>query len=360
VSQLLSKDTSTAFIQNIKTDYERIRRERGDRKSSKTYLSLENARKNKFQIDWSRFVPQKPNILGIKVLENYNLAELAAYIDWTPFFSTWQLAGKYPAILTDEVVGKEATKLFNDAKALLQRIISEEWLQARAVFGIFPANAVNDDDIEVYATDDRSEVKAVLRNLRQQRQKAPGQPNLCLTDFIAPKNQTQDYIGAFAVTAGIGIETHLEKFAANHDDYNSIMLKALADRLAEAFAERLHERVRTEFWGYATEENLKNEDLIAEKYKGIRPAPGYPACPEHREKETLFSLLDVTANTGIILTESMAMYPAAAVSGWYYSNPQAKYFGLGNITQEQVIDYAARKGWSIEEAERWLAPSLEE
>jgi 5-methyltetrahydrofolate--homocysteine methyltransferase len=359
-SQLLGKETYAPFVQATRDDYERIRVQRGNKTSNKKYITLEQARKNKFQIDWNDFdnLPTKPQFTGIKVFENYDLAELAAYIDWTQFFSTWQLAGKFPAILEDEIVGKQATELFKDAKALLQQVIDGKWLEARAVIGIFPANACSDDDIEVYANDDRTEVKAILKNLRQQRKKAPGLPNISLTDFIAPKAETEDYIGAFAVTAGLGIEKHLEHFAATHDDYNSIMLKAIADRFAEAFAERLHERVRKEFWAYATDENLDNEALITEKYKGIRPAPGYPACPEHREKETLFDLLNVTENTGIILTESMAMYPAAAVSGWYYAHPKAKYFGLGAIAKDQVADYAERKGWTLEETEKWLMPSL--
>lgn len=359
-SQLLGEDTYEPFLEKTRADYERIRTQRKGRKSNKKYITLEQARKNKFKIDWSDFnnLPTKPKQLGIQVFNNYDLGELAGYIDWTQFFSTWQLAGKFPAILEDEIVGKEATQLYKDAKALLKQVIDENWLETRAVIGIFPANASTDDDIEVYANDERTEVKAVLKNLRQQRKKAPGQPNICLTDFIAPKSETEDYIGAFAVTAGIGIEKHLKRFAETHDDYNSIMLKAIADRFAEAFAERMHERVRKEFWAYATDESFDNEALIAEKYKGIRPAPGYPACPEHREKETLFDLLNVTENTGIELTESMAMYPAAAVSGWYYAHPKSKYFGLGAITKDQVSDYAERKGWEMEEAEKWLAPSL--
>lgn len=359
-SQLLGKDTYEPFLAQTRADYERIRTQRSGKKSNKKYLSLAEARKRKLQIDWSDFnnIPTKPKFTGVKVFEDYSLEELTNYIDWTQFFRTWQLAGKFPEILEDEVVGTEATKLYKDARALLEKVVAEKWLEARAVIGIFPANACTEDDIEVYANDDRTEVKAVLKNLRQQRQKAPGQPNLCLTDFIAPKSEHEDYIGAFAVTAGIGIESHLARFAETHDDYNSIMLKALADRLAEAFAERMHERVRKEFWAYAENENFDNEALIAEKYKGIRPAPGYPACPEHREKETLFDLLNVTENTGIELTESMAMYPAAAVSGWYYAHPKAKYFGLGAIAKDQVEDYAERKGWSVEEAEKWLQPSL--
>jgi 5-methyltetrahydrofolate--homocysteine methyltransferase len=368
VSQLLGKNTYEPFIAETRADYERIRVHRSGKKSNKQYITLAEARKNKFKIDWSDFnnLPTKPQTLGIQVFNDYDLAELANYIDWTQFFSTWQLAGKFPAILEDEIVGKQATELYKDATALLQKVIDGKWLQARAVIGIFPANACSDDDIEVYANDERTEVKAVLKNLRQQRKKAPGQPNVSLTDFIAPKvslfqegrKGVEDYIGAFAVTAGIGIEKHLQRFAETHDDYNSIMLKAIADRFAEAFAERMHERVRKEFWAYAANETLDNEALISEKYNGIRPAPGYPACPEHREKETLFDLLNVTENTGIILTESMAMYPAAAVSGWYFAHPKAKYFGLGAISKDQVADYAKRKGWDFEEAEKWLGSIL--
>jgi 5-methyltetrahydrofolate--homocysteine methyltransferase len=359
-SQLLGKETYEPFVEKTRTDYARIRTQRSGRKSNKQYITLGQARKNKFKIDWSDFnnLPTKPKTLGVQVFNHYDLAELAEYIDWTQFFSTWQLAGKFPAILKDEIVGEQATELYKDAKDLLQKVIDGKWLEARAVIGIFPANACSDDDIEVYANDERTEVKAVLKNLRQQRKKAPGQPNISLTDFIAPKAETEDYIGAFAVTAGIGIEKHVKRFEETHDDYNAIMLKAIADRFAEAFAERLHERVRKEFWAYATDENLDNEALISEKYKGIRPAPGYPACPEHREKETLFDLLEVTENTGIILTESMAMYPAAAVSGWYFAHPKTKYFGLGAIAKDQVADYAERKGWTLEETEKWLMPSL--
>ena len=257
------------------------------------------------------------------------------------------------------MIGEESKKLFNDAQSLLRRIIDEKWLEARAVIGFFPANSINDDDIELYNENENREVKAVLHSLRQQRQKAPGQSNYSLTDFIAPKDSAkEDYIGAFAVTAGIGIEKYVKKFEKDLDDYNAIMLKALADRLAEALAERMHERVRKEFWGYAATEKLDGEDLISEKYQGIRPAPGYPACPEHTEKKTLFEILDAEKNTGMMLTESYSMYPAASVSGWYFSHPESRYFGLGQISKDQVEDYAERKGMNIEEAERWLAPSL--
>jgi 5-methyltetrahydrofolate--homocysteine methyltransferase len=360
-SSLISEneDTRNDFILNIKKEYELVRELRGNRKSNKKYISLKKARENKLQIDWTGYTPPKPAFTGIKVFENYSLEELASYIDWTPFFSTWQLRGKFPEILQDEIVGEECKKLYNDARSMLRQIIDEKWLTANAVIGLFPANSINDDDIEIYAKDDRQKVQFILNNLRQQRQKAPGQTNNSLTDFIAPKESgLEDYIGAFAVTTGIGIEEHLKKFEVAHDDYNSIMLKSLADRLAEAFAERMHERVRKEFWGYASDEALDSEDLISEKYKGIRPAPGYPACPEHTEKAKLFGLLQVEANTGIKLTESFAMYPAAAVSGWYFSHPQSKYFGLGEISKDQIGDYATRKGMGTEEVEKWLAPVL--
>ncbi|MGB0862651.1 MAG: methionine synthase [Saprospiraceae bacterium] len=360
-STLLSdnKEARNEYLTGIKENYATIREQRKNRTSTKKYIPLEAARKNKLPINWSEFEPTKPQFTGVKVFEDYSLEELSSYIDWTPFFSSWQLKGKYPAIFEKEGVGVEAKKLFNDAQRMLKQIIKGKWLTARAVIGLFPANAVNDDDIELYQSDDRKEVQAVLRNLRQQRQKAPGQPNISLTDFIAPKStKVEDYIGAFAVTTGVGIEKHVKRFEEAQDDYNAIMLKALADRFAEAFAECMHARVRKEFWGYANNETLSNEDLITEKYIGIRPAPGYSACPEHTEKRTLFTLLDVTNNTGIKLTESCAMYPAASVSGWFYANPKAKYFGMGQIEKDQVTDYAKRKGMTIEEAEKWLAPSL--
>lgn len=359
-SSLLSKDDDTRnnYILNIKEEYERVRKLRGNRKSSKKYLTLKKARENKLQLDWENYDPPKPTFLGTKVFDDYSLEELSEYIDWTPFFSTWELRGKYPAIFEDSFVGEEAKTLFNDAQSMLRRIIDEKWLTAKAVIGFFPANSVNEDDLEIYADEDREDVVKFLNNLRQQRQKAPGQKNISLTDFIAPKESGKaDYIGSFAVTTGIGIEKWVQKFEADHDDYNAILLKALADRLAEAFAERLHERVRNEFWAF-TEESFNNEELISEKYQGIRPAPGYPACPEHTEKGKLFELLDAEKNTTIKLTESYAMYPTAAVSGWYFSHPESKYFGLGQISKDQLEDYADRKGMGIEEAEKWLAPTL--
>jgi 5-methyltetrahydrofolate--homocysteine methyltransferase len=372
VSSLLTKNKAEheAFVSKTKAEYERVRVQRANSQHTKQYLSLEQARASPFQFDWKNYAPPKPNFLGVKTFENYPLEELARYIDWTPFFQSWQLAGKFPAILEDQVVGTEAKKLYHDAQAMLRRIIDEKWLEARGVIGIFPAAAVG-DDVNVGRVTNSTGV--ALHFLRQQNVKAAGQPNYCLADFIAPANSEggasshpltttsalpADYLGAFAVTAGIGIEPHIARFEAAHDDYSAILLKALADRLAEAFAERMHERVRKEFWGYAQNENLDNEALISENYVGIRPAPGYPACPEHTEKRTLWQLLDPEKNAGIVLTESCAMYPAASVSGWYFSHPEAKYFGLGQIGKDQVEDYARRKKMPLEEAERWLAPVL--
>jgi 5-methyltetrahydrofolate--homocysteine methyltransferase len=296
------------------------------------------------------------------VFDDWPLADLVPYIDWTPFFQTWELAGRYPDILDDEVVGKEAHQLKEDADAMLERIVAERWLTAKAVVGLWPAAAVG-DDVEVYADEaarTAGRPTEVLNFLRQQADKPPGRPNFCLADFIAPKSAgKRDFIGAFAVTAGIGIDAHIARFEAAHDDYSSILLKALADRLAEALAEVLHAKVRRELWGYAPDETLDNEALIAERYRGIRPAPGYPACPDHTEKAKLFALLDAPANAGVTLTESFAMLPAAAVSGYYFAHPESQYFVLGRITKEQVEDYAKRKGMGLGEAERWLAPILD-
>ncbi|MEM1219701.1 MAG: methionine synthase, partial [Bacteroidota bacterium] len=336
--QLLSEDENvhSDFVLDTRAAYQRIREQRGNRRSTKKYLTIEEAQKNKAPISWADYQPPKPTFLGERVFEQYDLEELSDYIDWTPFFSSWQMKGKYPAIFEDPIVGTEAKKLFNDAQSLLRRIIDERWLTAKAVIGFYPANSIG-DDIEVYTDETNKEVRALLHHIRQQTKKAPGQPNLSLSDYIAPKEAgLQDYIGGFAVTAGVGIEEHVKRFEAEHDDYNAILLKALADRLAEAFAERMHERVRKEFWAYVPQETLDNQALIAEKYQGIRPAPGYPACPEHTEKRTLFELMNVEENTGIFLTESCAMYPAAAVSGWYFSHPQTKYFGIGQIAEDQV------------------------
>jgi 5-methyltetrahydrofolate--homocysteine methyltransferase len=355
---LINDELRDNYMNNLHEEYEKIRVQHAGKQSFKEYISIEKARKNKLKLDFNAQTIVKPTFTGIKVFEDYDLAELAKYIDWTPFFSTWELAGKYPAILEDEVVGKEATKLFADAKAMLKLIIDEKRLTAKAVIGLWPANAV-EDDIELYTDESRTTILNTVHSLRQQNKKAPGQPNYALSDLVAPKERgIGDYMGGFAVTAGIGIEKWIAKYEAEHDDYNSIMMKALADRLAEAFAERLHERVRKEFWAYDQSESLDNESLIAEKYKGIRPAPGYPACPDHTEKATLFTLLDATKNAEIQLTESFAMYPTAAVSGWYFGHPESRYFGLGKINRDQVEEYAQRKNMALEDIERWLSPVL--
>ena len=358
-NKLLSEEDGVleAFTQERKAEYADMRVGHAARQAAKNYTKLADARANKVQIDWSEGAAPCPKVLGNQYFDKYDLAEISRYIDWTPFFQTWQLSGRYPEILDHPEKGAEASKLFADAQAMLEQIIQEKWLTASAVVGLYPANTVNDDDIEVYADDSRQEVIARFYNPRQQSIKKSGIPNVCLSDFLAPSG-TPDYIGGFAVTAGTGIEAHVERFVADHDDYNAIMVKALADRLAEAFAELMHERVRKEFWAYSPDEALAVNELIREKYDGIRPAPGYPANPDHTEKIELFKLLDVEAHTGISLTESLAMYPAASVSGIYFSHPKARYFGLGKITKEQVADLATRKGYSFEEMERWLSPVL--
>ncbi|MBP1472877.1 methionine synthase [Frateuria sp. MAH-13] len=375
---LVSKDLVDGFMARIRAEYAEVRERHRHRGPGKQLVPLEKARAQRFTCDWANYDPPQPACPGLTVFDDYDLAELREYIDWTPFFQAWELAGHYPAILTDEIVGPQATELFNDAQTMLDRIVAEKWLTARAVIGFWPAANVG-DDIELdlrplpsgesvgvrgrgllEATTGAAAEKTMLHHLRQQADKPIERPNLCLSDFIAPKEYgKRDWVGGFAVTAGLGIEPHLQRFHAEHDDYSSIILKALADRLAEAFAERMHQRVRREFWGYATDEALDNEALIAEKYRGIRPAPGYPACPDHTEKTTLFRLLDAQRNAGIELTEGFSMYPAAAVSGWYFSHPGSQYFVVGRLTREQVDDYAKRKGWSREEAERWLASNLD-
>lgn len=355
-SSLLSEegDTSSNFIIDVKQSYNRLREQRKNRVSNKRYMTLKEARENKFQIDWDTYSPPVPVVAGMHTFDSIDLKDLVPFIDWTPFFSSWQFKGKYPAIFDDEVIGQEAKKLFDDANDMLAKVIEEKWLEARAVIGLFRAESVGDDIVVDFSGGDM-----ILRNLRQQVKKAQGLPSMCLSDFIAPKEANkEDYIGAFAVTAGIGIEPYIKAFEAKHDDYSAIMLKAVADRLAEATAEYMHHKVRVDYWAYSKEENLTNDELIAERYQGIRPAPGYPACPEHTEKETLWRLLSVEEEIGIKLTESMAMYPAASVSGWYFSHPQSKYFGLGQIGKDQVEDYARRKGRSVAEMEKWLAPSL--
>ena len=418
---LVSKELVDEFLAKVRAEYAEIRERHKDRGPGKKLVLLTKARAQRFDGDWANYTPPAPRKPGITVFDDYDLAELRDYIDWTPFFSAWELSGHYPAIFDDKVVGTQARELFNDAQTMLDKLIVEKWLTARAVIGLWPANSVG-DDVEIYLpplqggesarlrtagsrADERPEqdakggvdwrgrtpslatrggdgaahaadqnhphpnlplegeglkALAVAHHLRQQADKPPERPDFCLADFVAPKESGKhDWIGGFAVTAGLGIEKHLERFRADHDDYSAILLKALADRLAEAFAERMHERVRKEFWGYAAGESLDNESLIAEKYRGIRPAPGYPACPDHTEKRTLFALLDATKNAGIELTEGMAMYPAASVSGWYFAHPRSQYFVVGRLSKEQVEDYAKRKGWSVTEAERWLASNLD-
>jgi 5-methyltetrahydrofolate--homocysteine methyltransferase len=360
VGDLLNKATNKKYVADIKADYEKVREGFLSRSKKKEYKSLEEARSNKFKIDWNSTVIKKPNFEGIQVFEDFDLTKLVDYIDWTPFFRTWELAGKYPAILTDKVVGVEATKLFNDAKIMLAQILNEKLLTAKAVFGIFPANAVK-DDIEIYADANRKEVKTTFVTLRQQIKMRTGTPNIALADFVAPKETgIEDYVGAFCVSAGFGTAELAAKFEKDHDDYNSIMIKALADRLAEAFAEYLHEKVRKEYWGYASEEVLSNQELIKENYKGIRPAPGYPACPDHTEKLTIWELLQVNETIGVELTDGLAMWPAASVSGYYFGNENATYFGVRKITEDQVKDFAERKKMNIEEAKKWLSPNLAE
>jgi 5-methyltetrahydrofolate--homocysteine methyltransferase len=318
-------------------------------------LSLEAARANRLKLNWPDYRPPTPTFLGVRSFENYDLGELARYIDWTPFFQTWELVGKYPSILEDDKVGAAARGLFKDAQKLLAEIIDGRWLTAQAAIGFFPANS-RADDIVVFRDEERTSVECVLHTLRQQMARDSGRPNLALADFVAPKGA--DYVGGFVVTAGHGEEAHIKRFEADKDDYSAILLRALADRLAEAFAERMHERVRREFWAYAKDENFSNEDLIAERYSGIRPAPGYPAQPDHTEKGTLFTLLDAEHLAGVKLTESFAMWPGSSVSGLYLAHPESRFFGVGKIERDQVEDYALRKGWSLQEAERWLAPIL--
>jgi len=357
--KLISKDLRQEYLDELRAEYEQVRINHGKRQSQTEWLTLAEARANKPKIDWTAYTPTRPDMIGLRVFEDYPLAEIRDFIDWTPFFHTWEMKKRYPQILDDPEKGEEARKLFSDAQAMLDRIIDEGWLQARAVVGLFPANSINDDDIEVYWDEARTHPVTVLHNLRQQQPKADGKPNYCVSDFVAPKQSgVKDYMGAFAVTAGIGIDEKVAEFEQQHDDYNSIMLKALADRLAEAFAELMHQRVRREFWGYARDEQLDSDDLIAEKYRGIRPAPGYPANPEHTEKNRLWELLNVERNTGIELTESFAMLPASSVSGWYFAHPESRYFALGKINRDQVEDYARRKGMSLKDAEYWLAPNL--
>ena len=375
-SNLLQKETKTGYVKAIREEYDKLRDDYLNRAREKNYLTITQARKNKLQLDWENFTPITPNFIGTKTIE-VALEELVPFIDWTPFFQSWQLFGKYPALLTDEIVGTEATNLFADAQKMLAQIVNEKWLNAKGVIGIFPANTVNDDDILINHPIPEGGVnksdgqfssnetipplgaRGLFLTLRQQSQKTAGAPNKALSDYIAPlESGKQDYIGCFCVTTGFGVDEKAAEFEKNMDDYNSIMVKALADRLAEALAEYLHLKVRKELWGYDADETLSNTDLISEKYNGIRPAPGYPACPDHLEKNTIFDLLDAENQIGVKLTESRAMWPASSVSGYYFAHPQSKYFGLGKIKEDQVKDYAKRRGDSTEEATKWLAPSV--
>jgi 5-methyltetrahydrofolate--homocysteine methyltransferase len=358
VSNLLQKDKKEPYILKIREEYEVFKEKFLERTSSKTYLTYQQAKQNFLQLDWDQFKPTTPKTLGGITLTDFPLEELISFIDWSPFFRSWDLHGKYPEILSDSVVGEQAQSLFADAKEMLAQLVKEKWLTAKARFGIFPANAIG-DDIEVYTDKDREKVQATWLTLRQQLKKTKDQPNIALADFIAPKTTgLQDYMGAFCVCTGFGTAEKARAFEEENDDYNSIMIKALADRLAEAFAEYLHLKVRKEYWGYATDEKLSNEELINETYKGIRPAPGYPACPDHLEKKTLWDLLKVEEEIGVTLTESLAMWPAAAVSGYYFAHPKAKYFGLGKIKEDQLVSYSQRRKISLDEARKWLNPNL--
>ncbi len=357
-SALLSDQQGDDFRQEIREEYVKVRELHAGKQSRKKFLKIEQARANKTPIDWNGYQPPKPKVSGVQVIDDIPLTELVEFIDWTPFFQAWELAGRYPRILDDEIVGEEATKLFADAQALLKEIVDNKLLQAKAVYGFYPANS-REDDIVLYRDEARTQELMTLHHLRQQNEKPPGKPNQCLADYIAPQDSgLHDYLGAFAVTAGIGLEPIVEKFEARHDDYSSIMAKALADRLAEAAAEWLHHKVRREDWGYAPDEAMENEDLIREKYQGIRPAPGYPACPDHTEKALLWDLIEPDKNIGITITDSYAMLPMASVSGFMYAHPEARYFGVGKIERDQVADYAKRKQASLNTIERWLAPAL--
>jgi 5-methyltetrahydrofolate--homocysteine methyltransferase len=359
-SELLSDERAARYISELNTDYERVRLQHANKKVV-PLVTLAAARANKTRIDWAGYTPPKPSFIGRRVFRNYDLAELAACIDWAPFFQTWDLAGPFPEILRDAAVGDSATRVFSDGKRLLQRLIEGRWLTASGVLSLLPANTVDDDTIEIYADESRAQVLMTWSPLRLQTERpvvdGVKRPNRCLADFIAPKGTKPDYIGLFAVTAGIGVEKKEKQFTDDHDDYSAIMLKALADRLAEAFAERLHQRVRKEFWGYASDEALGTDDLIAEKYRGIRPAPGYPACPDHRVKRDMFRVLNAQ-DIGMGLTESLAMTPAASVSGFYLAHPDATYFNVGRVGDDQIADWAARMALSTDDARRALAPLL--
>ncbi|HMH18503.1 MAG TPA: vitamin B12 dependent-methionine synthase activation domain-containing protein, partial [Burkholderiales bacterium] len=355
-SNLLSTDLNRDYVQSLREDYEKARTQHAAKKGQ-ALVPIARARANAHRIDWRSYAPARPRALGRRLLRSYDLAEIARYIDWAPFFQTWDLAGSYPKILEDPVVGEAARNVFAEGRAMLEKIVTEKTLKANAVFGLYPAASVG-DDIEIYADESRRETAMVWHCLRQQTEKASDRANLCLADFVAPRGSgVPDYVGAFAVTTGIGADEAVKAFEEKHDDYNAIMVKAIADRLAEAFTEFLHERVRKEYWGYAADEKFTSTELIAEKYRGIRPAPGYPACPDHTEKGALFELLAAN-EADMTLTESYAMLPAASVSGFYLAHPDARYFAVDKIGEDQVADYARRKALALEETERWLAPNL--
>jgi 5-methyltetrahydrofolate--homocysteine methyltransferase len=360
VAQGLLSEQAAQYIAELNADYDKVRQQHANKKQTPLW-ALDRIRANKTPIVWDGYAPTKPKFIGRRVFKNFDLAELAKYIDWGPFFQTWDLAGPFPAILKDDVVGAEAQRVFSDGKRMLQRLIEGRWLTANAVLGLYPANSVNDDDIELYTDESRHNVALTWYGLRQQTEKqvvdGVMRPSRCLADFVAPKGVAPDYVGVFAVTAGIGVERKEKYFMDDHDDYSAIMLKALADRLAEAFAECLHQRVRTDLWGYAAHEQLSNEDMIAEKYQGIRPAPGYPACPDHSVKKEMFELLHCE-EIGMGITESLAMTPAASVSGFYLAHPQSAYFNVGRIGEDQLHDLARRRGMSEQALQRLLAPNL--
>jgi 5-methyltetrahydrofolate--homocysteine methyltransferase len=357
VSQLINPEARPAFARHNSEEQERLREQHRGRREQRSLLPLEEARRRRLRIDWPQTEIARPSFLGLRVLERFPLGQIVPYIDWTPFFQTWELRGRYPAIFEDETVGARARELFDDARCLLARMVDEEWLNARAVYGFFPANSLG-DDIELYTDEARTHVRTIFHTLRQQMEKPETGANLALADFIAPKETgIADYLGAFAVTSGHGLDVVVERFKKEHDDYNAIMATALADRLAEAFAELLHQKARAE-WGYGLNENLTHEELIRERYRGIRPAAGYPACPDHTEKRLLFDLLQAEENAGMSLTENFAMLPASSVSGLYFAHPRSHYFGVGRIERDQVLEYARRKGMDVRSVERWLLPNL--
>jgi 5-methyltetrahydrofolate--homocysteine methyltransferase len=359
VATQLLNESKEDFIAQTRDEYELVRQRIGNRQPRSKQLAYTEAISRAADLDWQQYQPQQPSFIGTRVFDDFPIEDLIETIDWTPFFITWELAGKYPKILEDDVIGEQARELFNDAQAMLKRIIDEKLLTARACIGFWPAARINGDDIAVFADESRGEKIATLHHLRQQTAKTDGKPNFSLADFIAPlESGVPDYIGGFCVTTGHGVDELAKQYEANHDDYNSIMLKALADRLAEAFAEHLHRMVRTELWGYSGDEALSNEELVRERYQGIRPAPGYPACPDHTEKEALFNLLDAPNSCGVTLSDNYAMSPAAAVSGFYFSHPESRYFAVGKIGRDQVESLAERKGKTVTEMERWLAPNL--